>query len=99
MFILKRSSRIYGDECCDYNVIFDKQYTLEEFINSVLSNKREWGYIGIYDAKTFRGNPYIEYRDGKIINGAFPREYYNKTIKQSTASGGWSRMDYVLQLI
>ena len=87
----------YGDCTSDYDVIFEKPYTVSELINEVLQ-KKEWGYIGIYDGKSVFGNPNCEYRKDKIITESLPKKYMNKFVKKCKASGGWSRMDYWIYL-
>lgn len=94
-----------GDERRDcttpYRVILDKEYTVKEFITTVMINyANEWGYIGIKsDRDVWFGDPHIEYSHGKILRVAsitgidFPLEAKVLSVK---AEGGWSRMDYIL---
>lgn len=94
MFRLIHYAGPYSDETSSYSVALDKEYTVGEFIDAVLLNKSEWGYIGIYDSKTIFGDPYCEYRCGELLT-KLPSEYLKLKIKSATASGGWSRMDYL----
>ena len=103
VFRLIQSTPVSGDCTCGYNVILDREYTVKDFIDTVLSERAgEWGYIGIYDQSDFVGrhfgNPNAEYRYGKLVSDNFPEDILSKEIKSVSASGGWSRMDYVLHI-
>lgn len=71
---------------------------MQEFIKKVLTRK-EWGYIGILrkDKKTIFGDPNCEYKNNNLLS-FLPDEYLNKIISEVSASGGWSRMDYLIKL-
>lgn len=90
----------FGDCMSNYLIEFEKQYTVDEFIDEILK-KDEWGCIGIYN-KTDRfvafGNPYCEYSRGKILTDHLPQEYMDKKIVKCKANGGWTMMDYLLFL-
>lgn len=103
MFRLIQSTPVSGDCTCGYNVKLDREYTVKDFIDTVLSERNgEWGYIGIYNQSAFDGrhfgNPNMEYRYGKIVTGNFTEDVLSKEVKDVSASGGWSRMDYVLKV-
>lgn len=100
MFRLQQCGQVSGDCTAPYNVILDKVYTVEEFITTVLEHlSNEWGYIGIMDAnaRNIFGNPNCEYSHGKLST-AMPESFMNRKIHRAHASGGWSRMDYLLEL-
>lgn len=101
MFRMKATMPQRGDCTCRYKIILDKEYTVKEFIETVLKEKSgEWGYFGIYNdkgdfsAKVF-GEPCCEYRYGKLSTSPLPDEYLDKKIIKVTGDGGWSRMDYL----
>ena len=73
-----------------FKIRFDKKLTLGEFIKQILT-KNEWGYIEI-------GKTQIEYRGNKIISSNPFTKFYDKTINECYAGGGWSRMDYDIVL-
>lgn len=103
MFRLIQSTPESGDCTCGYKVLLDKEYTVKEFVDTVLTEKnKEWGYIGIYNPSDFfgrtSGNLCIEYRYGKITTENFGNDILNKKIMSVSASGGWSRMDYILHI-
>ena len=103
VFRLIQSTPVSGDCTCGYNVKLDREYTVKDFIDTVLSERNgEWGYIGIYNQYAFDGrhfgNPNMEYRYGKIVTGNFTEDVLSKEVKDVSASGGWSRMDYVLKV-
>lgn len=101
MFRMKATTPQRGDCTCGYKIILDKEYTVKEFIETVLKEKSgEWGYFGIYNdkgdfsARVF-GEPCCEYRHGKLSTSPLPDEYLDKKIIKVMGNGGWSRMDYI----
>lgn len=97
MFKLKQIGKTHGDETADFKVVLDKPYTVSSFIDTVLKDTSEWGYIGIKNQNSFFGDPSCEYGYGKLLS-AIPKEYLNREIKDVTSNGGWTRMDYILTL-
>lgn len=107
MFRLIKKGKERGDCTAPYEVELDKEYTVLEFIQTVLSNNpNEWGYIGIKsndkDGIIF-GKPKCEYSYGKILGGieTLPLlflEFLNDKVLSVSADGGWSRMDYLLEV-
>lgn len=90
-----------GDCTAGYSVKMDKEYTVKEFVDEILKNANEWGYIGIFkegQAWYERGTPHCEFRRSELIT-KLPDEIMDKIIVNAKASGGWSRMDYLLTLI
>lgn len=101
MFRFKNKRNESSDATAMYDVLLDKKYTVREFIVEVLEiHTKDWGYIGIKaENNIFFGNPRIEYRYGKLIQGTDLSDFpLNSTIKSIFAAGGWSRMDYVIEL-
>lgn len=101
MFKMNQASPVRGDCTCSYDIILDKDYTIREFIKTVLTEKsNEWGYIGIntdegdFSAKIF-GDPRCEYKCGRLLC-SLPEEYLDKKINKVNGDGGWSRMDYLI---
>lgn len=94
MFTFYQTGPTRGDCTSPYEVTMDKEYTVDEFIQEILTRK-EWGYIGIYSSNDFFGDPKCEYRDDKLLY-SLPNEYLNKRVIKVKADGGWSRMDYLL---
>ena len=96
MFKMESCSSVGGDCTCSYNVSLDKEYTVNEFIETVLKEKKnEWGYINIFFSDYYDRYKICEYKYGEIISIA-NEEYLNKKVIGVTASGGYSRMDYEL---
>lgn len=100
MFTLTQSTPTAGDCTAGYRVDLDKDYTLQEFIDAVLSNKGEWGYINVAKRDCAWYNfPGFSYRYGEITGEPnLPEKVYNYKVKSVSASGGWSRMDYIVSL-
>ena len=89
--------RTSSDETSEYIINYPKGMTVREFINEQLADEREWGFFGIYCADQLwfeRGNPYCEYRHGKIITEPFSDDILDSVIKDVSGSGGWSRSDF-----
>lgn len=104
MFYLIQTTSESSDCTCEYEVKLDKEYTVGEFVNTVLDKcYKERGYIGIfkdtghYVDRTF-GNPLIQYKYGLLKTDNFSNKILNQKIKSVTASGGWSRIDYLINL-
>ena len=85
-----------------YEVILNKQCTVKEFVEYVLSIGEWWGYIGIENKEVnpFFGFPSIEYSClGTFKHGTSMknlRGFLNKRVINVYASGGYGRMDYIL---
>lgn len=84
-----------------YEVTLLEKCTVKEFVEYVLNTKDDWGYIGIYNPEKgpFFGYPNIQYSGGKLKAGSIVEdfgEFLDKPVINATASGGWSRMDYIL---
>ena len=56
------------DCTCGYNIELDKEYTLKEFIGTVLKEKsNEWGEFVIYNGESLWKSPRWEYKWGETI--------------------------------
>lgn len=85
-----------GSDCtAPYEVQLNGEYTVEQFINDVILDKREWGRIGIDDGKSIFGDPVCEYKWGQIVS-TMEEKFLKMRIVSAKASGGWSNMDYLL---
>lgn len=91
LFDLRASGPTAGDCTTPYNVALNKECTVREFIDEVLK-KGEWGYVRISDGSN------IEYKNDKITYGGFGPNILDSKINKATAHGGWTRMDYVLDI-
>lgn len=98
-----QSTPVSGDCTCGYKVLLEKEYTVRDFINTILSERSgEFGYIGIYNPSMFWdrtcGSPCAEYRYGQIALKNFDDKIDGKMVSSVSASGGWGRMDYILHI-
>lgn len=86
-----------GSDCtAPYKVIPNRQCTLQELIDHVLANRpHEWGYVGIGGWPCSRR---AEYRWGKLLNSDLTNAELKSPIKTIEAQGGWSRMDYFVEI-
>ena len=81
----------YGDECSTYDFVLSREMTLQEFVEMVASDERNWGYI-------YYGNhKLVDYKWGQIKY--MPNVYKDIIIhREGKTSGGWSRMDYFIKI-
>lgn len=92
----------FGDCCSSYDVVLDKEYTVEEFIQEVLKEKpEEWGEFSIVADFKHRFSTSLdscEYKYGKTTKGLKKTDNANARVKEIKAHGGWTAMDYFIQL-
>lgn len=101
MFTLAICTPTSGDCTAGYKVFLDKEYTLQGFVDAILTNKKdEWGKIKIAKRNSpWYDYPSIDYRNGNIINTPnIPETVFGYKVKSVTASGGWTAMDYIVTL-
>nr|DAF99913.1 MAG TPA: hypothetical protein [Siphoviridae sp. ctJT77] len=101
MFTLTICTPTSYDCTAGYRVCLDKEYTLQEFIDAILTNKRdEWGKIRMAKRNCpWYDYPSIDYRYGNITNTPnIPEKVFGYKVKSVTASGGWTAMDYIITL-
>lgn len=87
-----------SDSTLCYEVHFDREYAIKEFLDFVMSdeNKANWGYISI----SKESEKYIVMNESRVsYNKILPKhtnitEYANDKIIKARANGGWGRMDY-----
>lgn len=82
-----------GDCTAPYDVSFAPGCTLRDLVLDVLQ-RGEWGYIDI-EAPYFSR---CEYKGRNVIGSLLPKEILDKEVKRVKASGGYSRMDYLVWL-
>lgn len=93
--IFEQSGPSFGDATTPYNVIpKDENVRVGNFIQDVLEQRPDdWGYIYI------RKEQVIAYKKGKIIyQSSLLDMFYHLRIKNVKACGGWSRMDYYIEV-
>ena len=86
----------YGDETSSYDIILPEGdvVTVEEFIEQILIDEpNEWGsiYNGMREVIADYKRGEVTFRDGYD-------SIKDKKISSAQAHGGWSRMDYYLNL-
>lgn len=88
-----------GDATSNYAVEFSKGLTTRKLVDIVLRHSPdEWGYVELKDP--YKRSEILEYKCGKIvsIDNALFEKVADIEIATITASGGYSRMDYVVDL-
>lgn len=88
-----------GDCTASYKVILRGNGTVNDFVDAVInSHPGDWGYIGIKEKGHIFGNPNMRYSRGKTISREALEKVKDYPIKSVTADGGWSRMDYLIEI-
>lgn len=96
-FKLKHVGGPYGDATSNYEIIFEREYTVREFVEEILKNQNEWGYFSIVTKAHPFGIEKSEFRYGKLVS-KFSEETLHRKIKSVHANGGWSSMSYYITL-
>ena len=92
---LKSVAGPFGDATSRYDVDFPKEITVEEFINTIIKeNPQEWGYFSIH----WIDNRIASYSNGEVTLEKFFDVYKTMPVLDAQAHGGWSRMDYFLEI-
>lgn len=93
--LFNQTSGPAGDQCCNYTVGTERSCTVEEFLEIILEQrKEEWGEIEIrQNGKTYS----VDYSKGKI-KGQLPKHILKMKFTEVWSNGGWSRMDYFIEL-
>lgn len=87
-----------GDQISHYEAKFVENPTLEEFVSWILAN-RAYEY-GVIHEKGSWAKVYVEYRDGKVAEFCDNySEIKDKKISLNSMDGGWSLMDYSIDII
>lgn len=94
----------YGDCTDDYEASFDKPFKVKDFLSIVEAQKEEWGSIQ-FIVPHFYGYFTVDYKHGVIdytgfdkFSGRKNKDLFNAKIKEITANGGWSLMQYRVTL-
>lgn len=101
MFTLTQCTPTFGDCTARYRVDLDKEYTLQEFVDAILTNKKDWwGMIKIEKRNClWTRYPSISYRYGNITGETnIPEKVFGYKVKSVIANGGWTLMDYIVTL-
>ena len=95
-----RLTKSLGDDTFVYDIIFNKQMTVAEFIKQWVTGKKESDNQNSRFGKfivTYGTDYYTcHYDRGIIERNNVPVDISNKTITDASANGGWGRMDIVL---
>ena len=88
---------VRGDCSAEYKIEVAKGATVSQVISDILSDEREWGYIGIRDSSEVFGKHHFEYRYGKVLPSkeqSFWNSIKDHKVIYIKGDGGWSRSDY-----
>lgn len=90
----------FGDGMYVYDVIIKRKgATVADLINYVVNKKGDWGYIGIKGIPEISDYNAFEYRWGEVVKDSIPDQLKDSIIQSIKARGGWSNMDYVIELV
>jgi endogenous inhibitor of DNA gyrase (YacG/DUF329 family) len=112
--VREQTTHIGGDETCGFKIKLPRRMTLREFCQEICNdvNLVEWGYFEIKprnEEECFK-TKFADYvtagRNANSVGGfdpdSFDKELYetnkNKIVKSISGSGGWGRMDYMIEL-
>ena len=99
LFDFVQTSTVGRDCTCKYKLIFNRTCTVKDFVDNLFNSRSdEWGSIEVRPNIAVGGsidNVSTQYECGILRNSSFT-DIYDFIITEATASGGWSRMDYVL---
>lgn len=100
LFDFVQISPVSGDCTCNYRLRFNKVCTIKDFVTDIFNSRgNEWGSIEVRPNIAVEGiiNNVVstQYEHGTFRNSSFT-DVYDFIITEATASGGWTRMDYVL---
>lgn len=102
-FKMKHTGGPYGDACCRYAVMFDREYTVQEFIEDIIKEKpEEWGEFQIATDLKYPYTTSIDicvYKHGQIISNFKKPDTAKMKIKEIVAHGGYTNMDYYIKPI
>ncbi len=102
----KKTHSTGSDETAPYDVILDRECTVREFIDAVLL-RNEWGKIEIRNSfRCVKFNsgmkvpitPCIEYCKNDVTSTNMTDDDMACVINKIRASGGWSNMNYYLEI-
>jgi hypothetical protein len=89
----------YGDYSLLFGVSTNKECTLREFIDLVLT-KHECGYVKLVSAtesnlsRIMGRHPRLDYENTQITSSNIPESYWSKKVASIKGLGGWGMMDY-----
>lgn len=104
MFRFIQTSEPRSDCTADYDVQLDKDYTVRELLETVLTGQsNEWGtfHLLVCPEEPYWKNPSCEYRRGKRIGTTWTDiliSFGDRKIALVKAYGGWGLMDYFIWL-
>lgn len=95
----EQTSKERSDCTASYSVTNYKSKTVGEFIREVIEMRpKEWGKIKVkLDGLSWLSYPYCEYKWGEIVND-IDEKYKSLRIKSMTGDGGWTQMDYYIEV-
>lgn len=85
-----------GDCTETYSCELLTTFTVQEFVQAVLQNENEWGYVKVGD--NFLSAKKLEYRYGEIVSDEHGISSIKDTVKRIDCNGGWSLMGYLVQI-
>lgn len=100
LFEFIQTSLVGGDCTCNYRIKFNIECTVREFLHEIFAYRtNEWGTIDVNPNICVNGVPtdtISTYYENCTIQTSFSEDVLNSIITEAVASGGYTRMDYIL---
>ena len=100
LFHMYQSTPVGGDCTCAYRVRLNAQCTVRELIEDIMRERpNEWGFIEVKRYKAFN-NKYdrvISFKNGEYDTSNIS-EVLDEIVESVSASGGWSNMDWNINI-
>lgn len=81
-----------GDEISYYDTINFQELTVSDYIEAIINQTSEWGYIELFDYDTSEEET-LEYSHGTRLNN-ISNKWLDKIVTKIQYCGGWSRGDW-----
>lgn len=96
--IIKKYKFTGGDAVSHYDAHFETNPTMEEFFEWIIKeNPEDWGVV---ENPELWPDNYMEYSDGEIVRVCDNyNEIKDKTISLCSMDGGWTKMDYTIEIV
>lgn len=95
VFTMTQSGPEGGDCTAPYKIHLADGATVGEVVVQILENRSDWGIIQVHALDGNQKPRRADYKHGSIDNAEIAK-VMPLPVKKASASGGWSRMDYIL---
>ena len=97
MLKLNKISKTFQDCTANYQVSLPDELTVLELRDLIIKERLDdWGDIKLKDGTTF-GKLLFEYKYG-VLTKTLCEDYNNSKVSKVTSSGGWSQMNFLVEV-